>query len=842
MKLLKLISSFLSQRLHENVILLLIISTVLSYGAVEYWASFGFSLLIGFGLLALILFSNSKNTSEVTINYQDVFILGFFLYEVLSLFYSKSFYTSRQSVLLNINYFLFFYYVYWRIKTKSQILYLVHGLLLFGGVYATIALTIIGLDFLGIKNYSNSDYITLTFVNRNHFSGLLEMLVYTGIALSLLHTGSKRILYLFTSAYIATAIFFSLSRGGILSLSVSLVFLALMLTILEKNKKYGIVIISFAFIVLLLLLFLGLDPIIERLGTLENPELAGKGRLEYWKGSLNMIKDNFWLGTGIGTFAIAYPMYQTTYANSMFVTHPHNDYLELFTETGFIGFLVFSGIILSIFNYIIRNYKQQQNPKLRIISLSLLASIFSILIHSVTDFNFQIPSNVFLIASIAAIAINSIKDNSENKALFTFRISPKKWLKPLKTVLILSFILLNSAYYYSYKLYRAALPLKIQKEYNLAESHLLKAQIIDPFNPDIDAELGDISYRQSQATRNIDDKENYLTKALEYYNIALDKLQINGEFYLKKAYILMDLDENKEAISAMEKAVHYMPTKAQIRYNYAHLLLQNNQPNKAIPEFTKTLEISYEYLNTIVDKLQEYDYGLDSIAKIIPQDIENRKRYARKLTKEKQYLYSSYEWENILKKENTVYNSRNLVSNLINANRQQDAIRALDTLVFIHVDDNYLQKRYITILNRKKNFTKSVGIIEELLHESQNKENLNILLAQTYSLDRKIMKADSIYLRSTIEYPNNANIHYQYGLFCIKQNNYEKALDYLKKAQHINPQNINYAFQLGKAYENLKLYEFAIEQFQTILEQNPNHQASIAGIKRINQKLNTSAK
>jgi len=65
-------------------------------------------------------------------------------------------------------------------------------------------------------------------------------------------------------------------------------------------------------------------------------------RLEVWKGSWELIKDNWLLGVGPGNFRLVYPLYRlesemTVYSKATSVDHAHNCYIEWWAELGVIG-------------------------------------------------------------------------------------------------------------------------------------------------------------------------------------------------------------------------------------------------------------------------------------------------------------------------------------------------------------------------------------------------------------------------------------------------------------------------------------------------------------------------
>ena len=108
-------------------------------------------------------------------------------------------------------------------------------------------------------------------------------------------------------------------------------------------------------------------------------------RTVMWLNTLALIKDNLWLGTGIGGWKIYYPKYQAAVENdTMLVTgffhnHTHNDYLEFISELGLIGTLIMLWIAFAL----LRTMGRLLNAKIlgdsgRIITLAPLISIIGI--------------------------------------------------------------------------------------------------------------------------------------------------------------------------------------------------------------------------------------------------------------------------------------------------------------------------------------------------------------------------------------------------------------------------------------------------------------------------------
>ena len=106
-------------------------------------------------------------------------------------------------------------------------------------------------------------------------------------------------------------------------------------------------------------------------------------RVYIWIGTIAMLKDYFLSGVGLGTssFNLVYPLYAY---NDIVAPHSHSLYLQLLVEYGFVGFIVFAGIIYNFYKETIISYIKEKNW---IIAASI-AAITGFLIQSATDYTF----------------------------------------------------------------------------------------------------------------------------------------------------------------------------------------------------------------------------------------------------------------------------------------------------------------------------------------------------------------------------------------------------------------------------------------------------------------------
>lgn len=260
------------------------------------------------------------------------------------------------------------------------------------------------------------------YVNRNHFAGYMEMLV--PIPITLLMFGLVRnqlsLIYSFISVLMALAIITSGSRGGVLCLLLETGFIFLSVLIFKNRWRYlRTSLISLVLIISSVILGIGIfgaDSLVERLQEpMVKGETSGIKRLGIWETSWQIFRDHPVTGVGLGAFETAYPQYDK--ANGLYlIDYVHNDYLQLLTDLGIIGgimgllffFLLFYRAFHNFYfhNQITlidsNNISTQTLYQAQI--LAALVGCIGIAIHSVFDFNLQIPANALLFLTLAAIA------------------------------------------------------------------------------------------------------------------------------------------------------------------------------------------------------------------------------------------------------------------------------------------------------------------------------------------------------------------------------------------------------------------------------------------------------
>lgn len=247
------------------------------------------------------------------------------------------------------------------------------------------------------------------FANRNHFAGMIGMLIPLGLGYTLTRESRDKIIFFgFLTVIMTVSLFFSLSRGGIISFVASMALFSILMVVSRIQTRRIWVVAGFLTVVAAYLLYLGIDPVIDRF---YQTDVSKEQRLIVWQSTLSAYKD-FWLtGSGLGTFIDVFNLYSPAAVKSIF-DHAHNDYLEFMVETGAIGmalFVTFSGLLLAPLA------KTNFQGKRGMIRIALIASILSIMMHSIFDFNLHILSNLLLFAVVLGMLSSLIVEDKYHK-------------------------------------------------------------------------------------------------------------------------------------------------------------------------------------------------------------------------------------------------------------------------------------------------------------------------------------------------------------------------------------------------------------------------------------------
>ena len=243
------------------------------------------------------------------------------------------------------------------------------------------------------------------FVNRNHFAGLMELLLplaFVPLVLGKVRRERLAVVALFAVMPVA-ALFLSASRGGIVSFCVQVAFLIYLLLRRRGLGKNVLGVAAVLLAALLIVTWLGVGQILQRFSSLQSLEVTEGKRAAMRRGAWRIFLDHPLAGTGLGTLQIVYPPYETLYDGKI-VNHAHNDYLEALAETGLLGGLCCAWFLIVLLLKSFSRFRQNDFSLAGALQLSGIVACAGFLVHALVDFNFHIPSNLWLFFLMAHLA------------------------------------------------------------------------------------------------------------------------------------------------------------------------------------------------------------------------------------------------------------------------------------------------------------------------------------------------------------------------------------------------------------------------------------------------------
>jgi O-antigen ligase len=133
--------------------------------------------------------------------------------------------------------------------------------------------------------------------------------------------------------------------------------------------------------------------------------LSKQDRVEIWRDTLQFIAAYKWTGCGLGAYEHGFYRYQAVDPAST-VNFAHNDYLQIVAELGIPGTLLvglLAGWIVVRTLAVVLYRRGATNWEL---AVGLFASLATIGLHSLADFNLYVPANALAFAWLSGVAVS----------------------------------------------------------------------------------------------------------------------------------------------------------------------------------------------------------------------------------------------------------------------------------------------------------------------------------------------------------------------------------------------------------------------------------------------------
>ena len=336
-----------------------------------------------------------------------------------------------NSLIFAVSVLLFYWLALYGLESRKQIQRVILGLLILGlfeSVYGLIQLVSIEPHILWWKKVYSPEVASGTFINRNHLAGFLSMVICLGVGYiwalgrqerkvsrrrrTLFNTmerwgktyGMEGVLLFLCIAMMLAGILGSASRGGVLSLLTGLLFMMGLIVSRFFKSRNAFVLVFILSVVCMYVGYVAADRVLERFRYIDS---SFQSRFERSKATLEIGKDYPLTGTGLGTFEFVYPGYKQEKSGKE-IDYAHNDWAQLFAETGWVGFcIILAGLVTFLVLCIIQWRKRHDSFSIGV-GLGGMGALMAISVHSLSDFNLHMPANDLTLALIIAITYLSL--------------------------------------------------------------------------------------------------------------------------------------------------------------------------------------------------------------------------------------------------------------------------------------------------------------------------------------------------------------------------------------------------------------------------------------------------
>lgn len=241
-----------------------------------------------------------------------------------------------------------------------------------------------------------------TFLSRNSHAAMLILVAIPASGHFLLASSGKwRIAAGFALFILFLAVAVTGSRGVLLSLLLAVGVVTAVayrrVPTVRLLSWFGIIVVAYLLANMLLQGWLG-----GRLSSVFDPTYAGHDRFLIWQRAWKMVLDEPWLGIGLGSYWLFWPPYRHP-ADSSAGFYVHNDYLQIWIETGLPGLLLLLAVEVAVITMFVRMLRDPRfTPAARVEAAGLVGGFAAIAFHSFFDFDLYIQPILIVIGLVLA--------------------------------------------------------------------------------------------------------------------------------------------------------------------------------------------------------------------------------------------------------------------------------------------------------------------------------------------------------------------------------------------------------------------------------------------------------
>lgn len=396
--------------------------------------------------------------------------------------------------------------------------------------------------------------------------------------------------------FLFLSIFLTASRGASVSLALSIALL-MALTIPSVPRRS-----IFLLLALVTAAFLATKISHGELGERLPQLMQDSPRRLIWESSWHLLQTSPWHGLGLGLFYLAYPPYRNP-ADGSGGFFAHNDYLQIWIETGFPGLLLLLALLGSAFWLFIRYLRKTGvRHQTHIEATGIFCGLLAVATHSVVDFNLYILS-IMMVSGLALARFQSLVTRELEIRSILFRPSRFVGRRAFSLIVIL-LALLPACYFVALGMansyYDKGLALAREGKLPEADKSLATAHRLTPHDDRMLIAHADL-YRHalSLLPSAADEGKALYENALGFLDQAEKANSLRGLTWVIRGRIYQQnvarAGENAQKLAAecFRRALTLNPRLFQARMDYVSLLLRENKKEEALQSLEQGVRYNY---------------------------------------------------------------------------------------------------------------------------------------------------------------------------------------------------------------------------------------------------------
>ena len=399
------------------------------------------------------------------------------------------------------------------------------------------------------------------------------------------------------------------------------------------------------------------DALQVRFGTLaDTDKLISDGRVPNWIDALRGVPDFWPSGSGIGTYAYVYQMYQEWFDWGWYF-HAENQYLEALFEAGIPGLLLMLTAIVLVARSCWQILSRVQHGESLALGVAGCFAIVSQCLHAWFDFGLYVPANMLLMATLCGVVCGRAR---ELVAADNGRTQTQRWLRAKLVVVVPGLLTIATCWAvfelraYSHSMscteqatysqtpagattdeLRAAIEVlrpiagerpddyrlqtRLAKlwthQYRIAKLHQLRLETATDVSLDtlweqtspqaLHEQIYDAMRRgsltEAEELRNDELVREFLLPSLRRLIQARDGLPVRAIAHVRVASLCLLVSEPNSDIVHLDRARLCDPAFVDVLFQVGQLHCQAGRIDQACESWRRTLELDWSYCDTVLD-------------------------------------------------------------------------------------------------------------------------------------------------------------------------------------------------------------------------------------------------